>query len=130
MGQYTEIILHNADKINQLKARIDEAVKSRNKNEYKKKEWQKACADFHEQYDSLAFPGGLEGAYKRIIEGDTLAMEAAICFLECRPFFFRSGYMFKDILRKIKSAPLNEDQKVRLQRVIEAYNEYKKTKNV
>ena len=25
-------------------------------------------------------------------------VEAAICFLECRPYFFRSGYMFKDIL--------------------------------
>ena len=37
--------------------------------------------------------------------------------------------MFKDILRKVKKAPLNEDQKARLHQVIEAYDEYKNTKN-
>ena len=86
MGHYTAEIMRNAEKINQLKARIDESVKYRDKNEHKKKEWEKACADFHGQYDSLAFPGGLDGALERIVEGDTQAMEAAICFLECRPF--------------------------------------------
>jgi len=129
MGHYTVEIMRNAEKITQLKARIDETVKYRDKNEHKKKEWQKACSDFHEQYDSLAFPGGLDGAYERIIEGDAQAMEAAICFLECRPFFFRSGYMFKDILRKAKKAPLSEDQKARLHHVVEAYDEYRQNKH-
>jgi hypothetical protein len=41
-------------------------------------------------------------------------MEAAICFLECRPYFFRSGYMFKDILRRCRRAPLLPQQAVRL----------------
>jgi len=129
MGYYTTEIMRNTEKISQLKARIDETFKYCDKNEHKKKEWQKSCSDFHEQYDLLAFPGGLDGAYERIIEGDAQAMEAAICFLECRPFFFRSGYMFKDILRKAKKAPLEEDQKERLNKVIEAYNEYRNRRN-
>ena len=129
MGHYTEEILRNAERINQLKSCIDEAVKYRDKNEHKHREWQKACADFHAQYDALAFPGGLEGAYERIIEGDSKAMEAAVCFLECRPYFFRSGYMFKDILRKVKKAPLEADQRARLESVIAAYGEYRRTKN-
>jgi hypothetical protein len=129
MGHYTEEIMKNAEKITQLHNRIHETLKYRDKNEHKRKEWEKACADFHSQYDSLAFPGGLEGAYERILNGDSVAMEAAICFLECRPYFFRSGYMFKDILRKAKKAPLNEDQRKRLQRVMEAYEEYRKNKN-
>ena len=128
MGHYTNEIIRNAEKITQLKSCIDETVKYRDKNEHKKKEWQKACAEFHEQYDSLAFPSGLDGAYERILAGEPKAMEAAICFLECRPFFFRSGYMYKDILRKSKKAPFNESQKIRLQKVIEAYNEYKQQK--
>ena len=128
MGHYTEEIIRNAEKINQLKARIDETVKYRDKNEHKKKEWQKACAEFHDQYDSLSFPGGYDGALEKIVEGDSQAMEAAICFLECRPFFFGSGYMFKDILRKAKKAPLNEDQRARLHKVLEAYDEYRKSK--
>jgi hypothetical protein len=66
---------------------------------------------------ALAFPGGYEGALDRIVSGDPETMEAAICFLECRPYFFRSGYMFKDILRKCKRAPLSPEQTSRLQTI-------------
>ena len=128
MGKYTKQITRNAEIINALHARIHETVKERDINGLKNKEWKTACEAFHKQYDTLAFPGGFEGAYKRIENGDEQAMEAAICFLECRPYFFRSGYMFKDILRKSKNAPLNKDQQARLQKIIEAYNEYKQSK--
>ena len=129
MGHYTDEILQNARIINELKARIDETVKFRDKNEYKRKEWQKACADFHKEYDALAFPGGYEGAWQRILDGDYKAMEAAICFLEVRPYFFRSGYMFKDILRKARQAPLSEDQRKRLNEVLDAYRKYRESRN-
>ena len=128
MGHYTEEITRNAEKINQLKARIEETMKFRDKNEHKRKEWQTACAEFHEQYDSLAFPGGLSGAFDRILEGDPEAMEAAICFLECRPFFFRSGYLFKDLLRKTNRAPLKRDQVERLKNVKQAYDKYRESR--
>ncbi len=128
MGHYTEEIVRNAERINRLKMRIDEAFKHRAKNDHKRKEWETACADFHSQYDALAFPGGLSGAYERIVSGDAQAIEAALCFLECRPYFFRSGYMFKDILRKVKHAPLKGDQQVRLDTVLKAYDEYRQSK--
>lgn len=129
MGHYTEEILNNAKLICKLHSRIHETLKYRDKDEHKRGEWQKACAEFHERYDSLAFPGGLDGAYERILAGDPKTMEAAICFLECRPYFFRSGYMFKDILRKANRAPLNEDQKDRLETVAKAYREYRESRN-
>ena len=129
MGNYTNQIMRNAERINQLKVRIDETVKFREKNEQKRREWEKACFDFHQQYDSLAFPGGFNGALERLLEGDPATMEAAICFLECRPYFFRSGYMFKDILRKAKKAPLSDAQRERLEHVVEAYRLYRERKN-
>ena len=52
--------------------------------------------------------------------GDPESMEAAICFLELRPYFFRSGYMFESILRRAKRAPLSQEQVARLQHVIQA----------
>jgi hypothetical protein len=128
MGHYTDEIVENARRINQLKQRIDETFKQRDKNDRKRKEWEAACAEFHSQYDALAFPGGLSGAYERIAEGDPEASEAAICFLECRPYFFRSGYMFKHILRKAKRAPLKDDQKARLDAVLKAYAEYRESR--
>ena len=125
MGNYTEEIIRNTERINQLKKRIDETVKTRDKNDQKRKEWKKACADFHSSYDVLAFPGGFSNAYERILSGEQQAIEAALCFIECRPYFFRSGYMFKDILRKLKKVPLDKSQSKRLESVLTAYNEYK-----
>lgn len=76
--------------------------------------WKEAAGLFCGRYNELAFPGGYNGALERLLNGDALAMEASICFLELRPFFFRSGFMFKDILRKARKAPLTEDQRKRL----------------
>jgi hypothetical protein len=129
VGYYTEEILRNARRVNELKARIDETVKFRDKNEHKRKEWQNACYDFHKEYNSLAFPGGYEGALERLLDGDPKTMEAAICFLEARPYFFRSGYMFKDLLRKAKKAPLSEDQRKRFNEVYDAYIKYRESRN-
>ena len=124
-----ELIQHNAEEINRLQECVHETFKSRDKNEHNRREWEKACKEFHDNYDRLAFPGGLKGAYERILAGDPVAMEAAVCFLEARPYFFRSGYMFKDILRKANKAPLSKDQQERLEAVRKKLDEYRKHRN-
>jgi hypothetical protein len=88
-------ILENTAEIVRLDARNKETRRNREKSPVKRREFEQACAEFHERYAGLAFPGGYGGALERISSGDPEAMEAAICFLECRPYFFRSGYMFK-----------------------------------
>lgn len=94
-------IRENAAEIMRLKTRIHETYAQRSKSAEKMLEWKQACAEFHARYAGLAFPGGYQGdILQRILRGDPEAMEAAICFLEVRLYFFRSGYMFKDILRK------------------------------
>ena len=50
-----------------------------------------------------------------MLEGDQHTIEAAHCFLELRPYFFRSGYMRKELLRKINRGPLSLKQLARLQ---------------
>lgn len=64
----------------------------------------------------------------RISYGDEEAMEAAICFLEIRPYFFRSGYMFKDILRKCRRARLSSDQAARLKTIEKRLWEWRERK--
>lgn len=122
------LLFHNAEEINRLHRRIHETFKERNKGEDKNQEWKLACKEFHERYELLAFPKVLSRAYERILAGETEAVEAGLTFVECRPYFFRSGYMFKDILRKLKKAPLSREQKDRLQVVLEKYDEYKRKK--
>jgi len=114
------LIRANSEEIARLHARIHETFLLRDRSPEKRYEWQRACEVFHSRYDELAFPGGYAGANERILAGDPEAMEAAICFLELRPYFFRSGYMFESILRKAKRAPLSQEQAARLQVVRDA----------
>jgi hypothetical protein len=125
MGHYDQEIEENAGEIRRLHLRIHETYAERDKSKHKYREWENACKEFHESYNRLAFPGGFNGAYQRLLEGDETTMEAAISFLECRPYFFRSGYMFKDLLRKAKRAPLSQSQKERLNVIIDAYARYR-----
>ena len=106
--------------IARLHARVHETFASLDKSPDKRQEWQRACEIFHSRYNELAFPGGESDAHQRILTGDPEAMEAALCFVELRPYFFRSGYMFEAILRKLKRAPLSQEQLARLLMVLQA----------
>jgi hypothetical protein len=123
-----QLIKDNAVEITRLNSRINETVKLRDQSPAKKQEWQQACAEFHAKIGGLAFPGGYSGALERIVAGDSDAMEAAICFLEVRPFFFRSGYMFKDILKRAKRAPLSKEQAARLATIEQRLTEWRAKK--
>jgi hypothetical protein len=74
--------------------------------------------------------GGESSAIARVASGDSEAIEAALCFVEARPFFFRSGYMFKAFLQKLKRAKLNPSQSKRFGRVLSAYALWREQKKV
>jgi len=123
-----ESILTNAEEIRQLHARIKETFRLRNRSPEGLQNWQRACEAFHSRYEALAFPGGYGNALERIAASEPEAIDAALCFLEVRPFFFRSGYMFKDILRKVKRASLSKEQATRLTSIASAYEQYRVTR--
>jgi hypothetical protein len=118
-------IRENANELARLHALIHETLLHRGEGALQREQWEAACAEFHARYDSLAFPGGYNGALDRISSGEALAMEAGLCFLECRPYFFRSGYMYKDIVRRLKRAPLSEPQASRLTVIQERLKEWR-----
>lgn len=120
-----KLMLRNAEEIERLRDRIDVTVRERDKSPEKYQEWKNACAEFHARGNELSFPGGWQ-TVERIVTGDSFAMEAGISFVECRPYFFRSGYMFQTILKKLKKAPLSEQQKIRLQRVIDKRDSWRR----
>jgi hypothetical protein len=97
----------NAAELRRLRACIEETLARRGRD---RQAWRDACAEFHARYDALAFPGGYEGALERLVAGDLLTMEAALVFLELRPYFFRSGYMHKKLMRYAKRAPFSQAQ--------------------
>jgi hypothetical protein len=121
-------LLSNAQEISSLHTRINETARYRSEGQKQRNDWELACREFHSRYDQLAFPGGYGSAFERIISGEWEAIETALCFLECRPYFFRSGYMWKKILRKIKRAHLSEKQAERLKIIVQNYHEWHSSK--
>ena len=121
-------ILKNAREVTRLHRRVHETFEARGRNRASHDAWSAACAEFHSQYNKLAFPGGYEGAETRIVDGEPCSIEAALCFLELRPYFFRSGYMYKSLLRKMKRAVLTQEQLERLAVVLARAEEWRRRK--
>jgi hypothetical protein len=128
--ELTELIRRNERELQRLHKRIHESVKHRDESEEKRLEWSLACEEFHTRIDSLAFPGGFSGVYERITAGDPTTIDAALSFLEIRPFFFRSGYMWKDILRKCKRAPMSVEQAERFATILAKYRHWRQNRDL
>jgi hypothetical protein len=125
--QLRAMMIENAAELNRLSRRIHETVKRRSESEELRQEWKQACDEFHARYEELSIPGGFHpDFYDRILAGDSAALEVALCFLEVRPYFFRSGYHWKTILQKCKRAPMSREQSERFARLLEKYTEWKR----
>ena len=124
-----ETILKNAREVSRLHTALHAAHCRRDESVQARDAWTQAAHEFNERYNDLAFPGGYAGALDRLLAGDALSMEAAICFLELRPFFFHSGFMFKDLLRKSRKAPLSTEQRLRLDAIEDAVVQWRKNKH-
>ena len=122
------LIEHNAKTIAELHRRVHDTVRDRDRSDEHRNAWRAACSEFHSRYDALAFVGGVSTARERIRAGDAIAIEYALSFIEVRPYFFRSGYMYNDFLRVLRNAELSPRQRERYNRVYEAYREYRRAR--
>lgn len=124
-------LIENAAELNRLHQRIHETVKRREENAELREEWSQACAEFHTNYNQLCLPGGWDSGFlDRLLSGDPDAVEVALCFLEVRPYFFRSGYHWKVILQKCKRAPLTGEQAERFSVLLQRYREWKELRKI
>lgn len=107
-----QFIQENSAALSKLDYALKTATKTRRENPDL---YLKALADFKEAYNRLAFPGGLDHGLQRLKEYDPSAIESAIAYLMVDPYFFRSGYIKRDIAKIIKKAPLTQEQIMLLQ---------------
>lgn len=124
--------------INHLHGLIHSTFAKRDDSKTHYKHWENACAEFHDKYDSLVFScgeyQGERGLIKLLtcsgIEDDCAeyAREFAVSFIELRPYYFRSGYLYKKLLRKLKYAPLSPQQHTCYQKVKKGYRQYRENK--
>lgn len=113
--KFYSLIVDNAKTIDELHNNIHETYKNKGKNALAHTE---ACRLFHESFDLLAFPGGLEDGLKLLKEHDPAAIEKAIEFLDADPYFHGSGYIKIDLLKLLKNVVLNKKQIIQLQDIL------------
>ena len=123
--KFKETIESNSKEITRLRDRATQAGTDRDVSPEHREKWQSAWDEFGEKYDALAFLGGESTARQRMRSGDVDAIEYALCFIEIRPYFFRSGYMYNHFLRILRNCDLTPLQRQRYQKVYDAYRAYK-----
>lgn len=119
------LIRANADEINRLRQVIRDTAGARWRGPEERERHAAACAEFHQHYQRLAFPGGYANALNRLAEHDPDTLDVALTFLEVRPYFFRSGYMWKTLLKRVQRVPMGTKQHARLQKILDAYAAYR-----
>lgn len=124
--RFATLIQENARVIRRLHGRIHESFAHRDEGREQRAQWENACAEFHERYDALAFLGGVRDARARLRNGDHEAIEYALDFLEVRPYFFRSGYMYVDFMRVLRNCPLSDLERERYDRLYVAFQRFRK----
>lgn len=110
-----DLILKNAEIINEMKEAIDRTAKNQERDP---QAWQNATRLFNEAYDRLAFPGGLEHGMRLLSKQDPTAVTIAIEYLEANPYCFRSGYIKAKIAHYLKKALLTQAQKKQIQDIL------------
>ncbi|AVO29444.1 hypothetical protein [Stenotrophomonas maltophilia] len=122
------LIRANADDINRLRKVVRDTAGARWRGPEEQARHAAACAEFHLHYARLAFPGGYANALKRLAEHDPDTLDVALTFLEVRPYFFRSGYMWKTLLKRVQRVAMGTKQHARLQEILDAYAAYRATR--
>jgi hypothetical protein len=114
-----QLMSNNAAVLRQLQRRIHETFEKRHHGPVQLKAWMDACREAHERYDELAMPGGYGAVLEGLERGDPGAIDIALCFVELRPYFFRSGYMYTLLMRRLKKCAKTQEQAYCHARVVE-----------
>jgi len=108
-------ILEGAKTLVALHHGITQALKSRATDPAA---WQTACDNFKNQYNHLAFPGGLTEGLAALKNHDASATCLAIEFLKADPYYYRSGYNKQKIAHLLKNVSLKQEQMIELQAIL------------
>jgi hypothetical protein len=100
----------NAAVLRQLHRRIHETLGKRHLGPVQLKAWSDACGEFHDRYGALAMPGGYGAVLEGLERSDPGTIDIALCFVELRPYFFRSGYMYTRLAHRLKKCAMTPEQ--------------------
>ncbi|MEP5821226.1 hypothetical protein [Tateyamaria sp.] len=116
MEAFRHLISHHEDECEKLHSMVRETFQRRNKSELAWRDWQLAAKRFREyRTDVDQF---LERCLVEGVENVSELRTFAFCFIECDPYYYRSGYAMEALLRKIKKLSLTDAEQALLKDLI------------
>lgn len=120
MANRVQEIREASTKLDSLNKRIKETFRTRDRGVEERERWSRACAEFHSRYQELFYPGG-DASLDALKFHEPAAIQLAIDFLDADPRHFRSGYIKEEVWRRIRNAPLIQEDKTRLENIAIKY---------
>jgi hypothetical protein len=106
-----------ASEVERLRLAVHSTFAVRHKGRREQEAWERACVAFH-GYDNELYKLW-DPVVWRDIRGQSGAWRnAALCFLEVDPWFFRAGYLKEKLCHALKQAQLTPREKQRVQGVL------------
>lgn len=112
MSDIRELIDTETKNLRSLHSAVHAAYEVRGKSEHAMRDWSKACRRF-QQYMPLLHDWLRQIDIASLSDRPDLK-DFAITFLEMDPMYFGSGYIKERLLRRLKSADLNGQERARL----------------
>ncbi|MEL6335519.1 MAG: hypothetical protein AAFQ88_02615 [Pseudomonadota bacterium] len=113
---YGEAIRRYEAEVNALHRSVHEAYRQRDRSPAGRARWEAATQAFHEHRTLVS--DLLDDCLEHGIEGDAERRLFAFDFIDCDPFFFRSGYALETLLRRMKALSLTDDEIGILRRLV------------
>lgn len=110
-------ILETERVMNKYTQKIHQTFHKRRESDGAWQEWSDTCRAVHRIKLPTDFLWSDEHRDK-VRSGDREAIDDTIVYLEADPWYFRSGYLKEWLLDNLRKAPLNEENKSRLRKVI------------
>ncbi len=116
MTDFTSIISRHEEKKRNLRIKVDETWRLRDKTPQNRTKWIKAAQEYREftsELDDL-----VADCLKYGIEHDSNLREFVFAYIECDPYFYRSGYILEKLIQKVKKLNLTHAEKKSIQRLL------------
>ncbi len=102
--------------VNELHTTLKKTVEHRSKSLHQHEQWVRAADAFRNHQSPI--DDLIDKCLKCGLESDGELRQFAFAYIDEDPYFFRSGYVLEDLLRRVKRLTLTTDEKRSIQRLI------------
>jgi hypothetical protein len=116
MENYRKMIAECEREVNELHAALWKTVEHRYKSPHHREKWHRAADAFRNHQSPI--DDLIDKCFEYGLKNDADLRRFAFAYIDEDPYFFRSGYILEDLLRRMKQLALTTDEKSSLQRLI------------